>query len=478
MSVHEQMSDDEVLHVVAGLLSALPVPEPPEAKAIMARGRTRRHRRRTGTGLAATAAADHELRAAPRARLARRLLTWRGPVAAVAVVLLVAATLVALRSARNEHAVPAASPSPIAGPPLPAGAIPRYYVTTAWVNDAKSKKGIAQAWVAGDAKTGKQIGYVLLPGPQSESGLGIWEPIAGAADDRTFVAAESVTRQAVVKDRFAAHRTDLGMPILESLRWYLLRIFPGSADPVRLTTLPIPSTAAYGSINAMALSGDGTELAVAYRTGKLDTLRVYSVATGQPQHAWSATGTNPVTDLSWVGDSAVGFSFGYAPQAHEEVRTLNISAAGTGLLADSHVVWSQDVPQPSHGVYHEGTPQACGTPFLTGNGQAVVCATSTYSASDKRLSAVWLAYPVAAPTRARVLGSVPQPKDVSSLDPPGSVQWTNASGTEVIGMWSPTVITFPGSPNETSTTTNYIGIVGGGTVRPFTTLKDPDLAAW
>jgi hypothetical protein len=65
---------------------------------------------------------------------------------------------------------------------------------------------------------------------------------------------------------------------------------------------------AAGSISAMALSGDGSELAVAYGTGKLVTLRVYSVATGQPQHAWSATGTNPVTDLSWVGDSVIGFS--------------------------------------------------------------------------------------------------------------------------------------------------------------------------
>lgn len=61
MNIHEEMSDDEVLHAVADSLSAWPVPEPPEATAIMARGRTRRHRRRAGIGLAGTAAAASAL---------------------------------------------------------------------------------------------------------------------------------------------------------------------------------------------------------------------------------------------------------------------------------------------------------------------------------------------------------------------------------------------------------------------------------
>ena len=180
-----------------------------------------------------------------------------------------------------------------------------------------------------------------------------------------------------------------------------------------------------------------------------------------------------VTDLSWVGDRTVGFAVTMTGRSAEEVRTLNIGAAGTGLLADSRVVWSQDVPPPPHDKYNEGTPQACDTPFLTGNGQAVVCATSTYSATAKRLSAVWLAYPVAAPTRARVLGSVPQPKDVSSLSPLTGVEWTNASGTTVIGGWNPTVVTFPGTSHSIWTTSNYAGIVGGGTVRRFTAIIGP-----
>jgi hypothetical protein len=57
VNIDENMSDNETLHVVAGSLSTLPVPDPPEAKAVMARGRTRRHRRRAGIGTAGAAAA-------------------------------------------------------------------------------------------------------------------------------------------------------------------------------------------------------------------------------------------------------------------------------------------------------------------------------------------------------------------------------------------------------------------------------------
>jgi hypothetical protein len=478
VSVHEQMNDDEVLSVVAGLLSALPVPGPPDAKAIMARGRTRRHRRRPGIGLAASAAAQHELRAAARARRARWLLTWQGPVAGVAVVLLVAAALVGLKSLRNDRADPVASPGPIAGPPLPAGAIPRYYVALDLVQGTPG-------WsiTAGDGQAGKVIASFPLPKGDVLSG----GAVAGAADDRTFVVTGAFGRPPAVRE---GHKTVVqpGKTVFGPAMWYLTRISPGSADPLRVTRLPIQAPAD-GQVREMALSGDGTELAVVSVSGKSSiALRTYSVATGRLQHSWSATISfspsagvrSPVTDLSWVGDNTVGFAVIYTPQVREEVRTLSISAPGNGLLAESHVVWSQYVPPPPRDVYQEGTPRACDTPFLSGNGQVVACGTSAYSASDKRLSAVWLAYPVAAPARARVIGSILQPKDVSSLNGPVSVEWTNASGTEVIGQWNPTVVTFPGTSHSIWTTTNYVGIIGRGTVRPFTAFTNhvPPHVAW
>jgi hypothetical protein len=107
------------------------------------------------------------------------------------------------------------------------------------------------------------------------------------------------------------------------------------------------------------------------------------------------------------------------------------------------------------------TPGVCYMPFLTGNAQTVVCASSTRSGHNHRLSADWLAYPVATPTKPRVLASILMPKDVDGVTAE-TVEWTNASGTELISSWSSFVIT-PG----TGRGSNFIGFVGGGTFRPF-----------
>jgi hypothetical protein len=462
VSAHEQMSDDEVLRAVAGLLSALPVPAPPEATAIMARGRTRWPRRRAGAGLAATAAAHHELRAAPRAPRARRLLTWQGPAAAVVVVLLVAAALIALKSLRNEHAAPVTGPGAVAG-------VPRYYVELGSLRPSTGREG----WgiIVGDDQSRRVIDSIpFLP----ESYVHANATVSGAGDDRTFVVSDAIGQS--TRDHSV---------VFSPTTWDVVRIFPGSADPVRVTKLPI-KLPADGPPSAIALSGDGTELAVASGAGASKTRRsvalgVYSVATGRLQHSWSATISTSaddlfaLADLSWVGDKAVGFAVMYNPGVREEVRTLPVSATGTDLLTDSRVVWSQYVKGPRGDVYQESTPRACGTPFLTGNGQAVVCGNDVYSARDKRVSAVWLAYPVATPTRAHVIGSVPQPKDVSSVSPV-TVEWINPSGTEVLGTWNPSVVTFPGGVKDTSTT-NFNALIGDGQVRTFTRIQ-PRLIAW
>jgi hypothetical protein len=404
-------------------------------------------------------------RAAYRASLGHRLSAWRAPLAAAAAVVIIAAVLVIVRSAGNEHAAPVAAPTPIAGPPLPADATPRYYVRIG-VNFP------VRGWtiLVGDVQTGRTIATHPLGKGNELSSYGI----AGAGDDRTFVVSAAVTGPVSGPPGKLAP----GPPL-----WYLVRILPGAAAPVRVTRLTVDfNFKAGGQVRDIALSADGTELAVVSGTAKSTVLGVYSVATGQLQGSWSApldstpldtpaTNRPPVSDLSWVGDGTVGFAVTGTPGVREEVRTLDTSVAGTSLLAASHVVWSQYVPAPPRGSNPAHAPQACGTPFLSGNGQAVVCAASTYSARDERLSAVWLAYPLAAPTRPRVLGSVPQPQDVSHFDF-NSVEWTNPSGTEIIGTWNPTVVSAAGV-----TTTNFIGFIGHGTVRPFAPLPGPE-AGW
>jgi hypothetical protein len=310
-------------------------------------------------------------------------------------------------------------------------------------------------WV-GDVQTGKSLGSYDLPEGSDlpKGGDAFTWAASGAADDRTFV---------VAANRFRSARPPAPGPA----QFYLFKLFPGSADPVRVTRLALqatPATAVATQVTSVALSADGTELAVLSDTGKSVGLGVYSVATGRRQHFWSAVisrgnlDNTPVTDLSWVGDGTVAFAFIQAPHVRQDVRTLDVKASGTGLLAGSRVVWSQAVPSAAGGTDGRGTPRTCDTPFLTGNGQAVVCATSSYSASTKRLSALWLAYPLATPTRPRVIGSVQAPPGTQGFNGPNTVDWANSTGTEVIGSWNPAV--------STSVTSNN-AFIGGGKIRSF-----------
>ena len=406
--------------------------------------------------------------AVSRASLARRLSAWRGPLAAAAAVVLIAVLLVIVRSVGNEHAAPVAPPSPIAGPPLPAGAAPRYYLRLG----PAGKVGASWGILVGDAQTGRTVGTYPLPPEKYRWSTGM----SGAGDDRTFVVAlgggDSIG---------GLTPGQTGPLVLPAPDWYLVRIFPGADDPVRVTRLAVNFTTG-GAVREIALSADGTELAVlsattnsaTIKSGRLVTsvstvLGVYSVATGQLQHSWSAAlgpsagNPTPVSDLSWVGDGTVGFAVTDTPGVREEVRTLDTDAAGTSLLAASRVVWSQYVPAPPRGSNPYHAPQACSTPFLTGNGQAVVCATSSYSARDKRQSAVFLAYPLATPDRPRVIGTIQQPQDVNKFNSL-FVAWTNPAGTGIIGSWNPNVDLASGGQQVT----NFIGFIGHGTVRPFT----------
>ena len=100
--------------------------------------------------------------------------------------------------------------------------------------------------------------------------------------------------------------------------------------------------------------------------------------------------------------------------------------------------------------------------------QTVVCAASSYSASDKRLSAIWLAYPLATPARPRVLGRVQVPPNVKDFASPNTVEWTNATGTEVLGSRNTQTVAYSKDfPGPATTVTNHYAFIGGGKIRPF-----------
>jgi hypothetical protein len=436
-------------------------------------------------------------RSRPRPRAWRaRWGAWLVPVAVAAVVVLVAAGLVAVRSLGNGSAAPAASSGPIAGPALAADAVPRYYVYVGEAKNPATGKFSGPAVVVGDRQAGKTIAASPLPGAKalsakalSASAYGLvysGTAVSGAADDRTFVVSDAVS------GIYATGQRPGSLPP----NWYLVRIFPGSADPVRVTTLPIQFPAgervsggpSAGMVNGgpypgIALSGDGTELAVVAvpKAGSQLVLQVYSVATGQLQHSWP-TGVNvtsngnssPITGLSWVGDSTLGFTLTKVAGVSEEVRTLDVTTASGNVLAGSRVVWSQDVPEKPPAGQLNVPGHACDTPVLTGNGQAVVCGNSTYSGPDKRLTAVWLTYPLATPTKPRVIGSFREPANITAFSGSITVDWTNPSGTEVIGSWESLRVTGPGA----NVTYSDDAVIGGGVVRRFPSGSIALFVAW
>ena len=415
------------------------------------------------------AAVGHRLRRATRAPGSR---PWQAPVLAAAAIVLVAAALVTAKVLQNGSVVPATSRGPATAPTVPGTAYgaPRYYVSSGLVWD-EAHRNANWVIIAADSQMGKTLGSYNLP-----KGNPLSWAASGAADDQTFVVHASVS-------------TFPQSTVFGPARWYLVKIFPGSADPVRVTPLAIqatPATADASRVISIALSGDGSELAVVSNTGKSVGLGVYSVATGRLRHFWSAaiSGVSrvdtPVTGPSWVGDTTVAFALIQTPDVRQEVRTLDVNSAGADLLNDSRVVWSQYVPPPADGKYGKGTPRTCSTPVLAGNGQAVVCATSSYSASTKRLSGLWLAYPLATPAQPRVIGSIEVPQGVKGFAIPNTVEWTNPSGTEVIGSWTTEVVTYSkNSPGPATTDTTYFAFIGGGKVREFPVLPaSAHSAAW
>jgi hypothetical protein len=64
---------------------------------------------------------------------------------------------------------------------------------------------------------------------------------------------------------------------------------------------------------------------------------------------------------------------------------------------------------------------------------------------------------------------------VSGFNGKISVDWTNASGTEVIGSWNPSVqVVNHGEP--ATEVTNYMGVIGNGKVKPFPAVFGPRVA--
>ena len=367
----------------------------------------------------------------------RRWVNWGVPLAAAAAVVAIALTLVAIRQP--------GTPSPAArgsGSAVPAN-VPRYYAAGAF----GSPPGHYGPLIVGDDRTGKVIDTVSPP-----PGF-VFTNVRGTFDDRTFV-----VQAAVNEDNTAP----LGSP---PYTWYLLRIAPGSAHPYQLTKLPIRLPSNVSFAGAYALSPDGRELAVESdgSTGNL-ALGIYSVSTGAQLRAW--TGPIQITEalavhtLSWLdGGRQLVFSASTAGSAHYlQLRALDVTGAGTDLVAGSQALLTVDNPATSR----------CASLQITPDGETAVCATGTGSAADPSGNAGcangalrFTAFPLPADPSgklARVLYEYPGP----CQDGTSSTLWTDPSASSIIGV---TQLSKGGKESY------QVGVITGGRFRPLNIAK-------
>ena len=373
-----------------------------------------------------------------RARMARRWPSWLIPLTAAAAVLAVAVALVVVRD------IPAGRPSAKA---------PRAVTSSGAVAVPADPEAVPSYWVAlrnsvvvGDTRTGSLLATIAPPAHYAFGG------VTGAADDRTFVV-----------DAWALGGNT---PIeLKSRSWYLLRIAPGTAHPAELTSLAIPATPDNAQIDGIALSPDGTKLAVMYQPNSGSSspgpvkLLIYAVPAGTLLRSWAGPAPRPGSNDSW--------SFGFFPGADNNttlswttrgrtlafawrtadgpglyLRLLDLTRPGHDLLADSRVVVS--IADKGH-IY-------CQSLAITGQGRTAVCGADLPRALpagvtlDKVLRpGPWLGCP--APTDAvepgfaelstvtgKVTRVVYQVKGLCVGGGSASVLWASPSGNTILGM--------------------------------------------
>jgi hypothetical protein len=402
--------------------------------------------------------ASREIRSAPPLRLPpgpaagegrrpapRRWIHWAAPLAAAATVIALAISLVLVKSAQNDGAVPfrptaSTSPAALAGP----GGVPRYYVA----------QGKGDHIVAGDSVAGTILANLAVPVRKGFTSF--YLGITAAADDRTFAVAVVTYPTASLQGTNALEKAT------GTASWYEVRLAPGTATPARLTPLPVkpqtvPGGQALMAVSA-AISGSGQELAVTTvtATGGL-SVQVFSAATGRLLRDWttndpslseskgSTRGLSAQPSLTWIdGDRVLAVeTVGPAPNwaYTDTVRELNAAGPSSGdLLADGKVVWNVPTGSSPQTLLQACAkpPNALGTPYhlISADGTAFGCTAVTGPGTDPNLS--FLTYPLTTGTavagKARIDYQVTQmaKKGVSTLQ----VLWISPSGDAIVGAWT------------------------------------------
>jgi hypothetical protein len=420
---------------------------------------------------------------APRRRrgVSRRWWSWGAPLAAAAMVVALAISLVIVKSLPNGHAVPK---NPATTTPSGLDAVPRYYVALKQLGGDIISNNQRNDIVVGDTLTGKMLATFAPPART------VFESVTAAADDRTFVVF-GVTSST---GSFGVSAKPKAVTLTGS--WFEVRLAPGTAHPARLTHLPIKPLIVHSSYAnegvdelmgsfGSVLSASGTQLAVPVSTvpHRL-AVQVFSVTTGQLLHDWTTADTSVVesSSLAWIdGDRKLamlsrntiypGKIPGYVT-TYNTVREWTVDGPASGdLLADSKVVWSLQYNKgPTSAVEQCLEPAVGGTVLFSADGKRFSCSTAGGTGPNDHLA--FHTYLLAASTTATTQGTTDY--DVNYTDEGryyDELLWASPSGGTLIGGLIPIDGNYPGNSVAVAKG-NRIGVISHGTFTPIPFPKD------
>ena len=379
---------------------------------------------------------------------------WLAPLAAAAAIIIIAAGGLTANSllAKSGTPQPGASSAPSGGASAGSGTgVPPYYVAVA----NSSLTVVRATW------TGATLARITTRTPV----VGV----SGAADGRTFVLDEQ-------RSIMGGKVTWVGQPA-----FYLLRL-TASGTEESLTRLPVPAIPNSTVVSGLALSPDGTRLAVDVDSGSwppagLMEIMTYTLATGafrswttsgvtnaDAPFGFTGSGVDGAQSISWTADSRT-LAFGVQNASSVGVRLLDTAAGGTSLMADSRLaVTDRNFKDLGRGLRNAAPPYyfvSCTTEaMISMNGSAIVC---VYSTSVGNTTTMGLAqYSTKTGKMNQVAGLV----HFKGEAPIGiSLYWVNSTGKIAVGT-------------SEATGGGRVGVINGDKFTPLPGVTGFEAIAW
>jgi len=400
--------------------------------------------------------------------------TWLAPLAAAAAVVAVLAATLALTGG------PGRPGHHQTGPDALLASAPRYYIVL--TGTGRSHGWPRQAQVR-TTRTGRAVATLAAPRPDN-----VFLMVAAASGVGRYVLAAQ--RMAVQYQATAR----MGVPVPGSpaaqprgtvavqvpagpIHFYQLQI-SAAGHVSALSPVPVPALPANAPLDGLALTPDGSQLAVATRSGPHGSaeIKVDTLATGA-QRVWTWPGGQPVIEslggtgsaLSWAADDRT-LAFARLIGGRYKVRLLDIAAPGHSLAASRPALSLDWVGMSNRSRFHHGRAVNDNDTFgalLTPDGSKIVVATVTQSFHPLTAEFAFTEFSARTGKVVAVLGRWwftrrwPQQEQ--------AVLWTNANGsTLLVQAHQPGVTLRPTAPpDEGATFRVEFGVLHGDRFAPL-----------